>query len=654
MLETPTPPSSFDVRSPLGTAIPREFLRGAGPSGPAGNRSPAQAEAYDRILRWLMASDQTVSIHLSRALVEVQDSRLYRHEGHVLWSAYLKAFVPLTQRWCQQEMSRERKLRLFPRLAAAFEQGRLCKSRVRVILKAVTAQTEEIWLAWGTTFSVRKLEILAQEEMAKGKAAESELAREPRQHDQQSADPPRRRRRVVNAPPAVAVLVAEAVDLARKVEGYQVSRGAAIEAMAMEAMSGVHRWPDGVEEKPPENDVCRGGESILGDHQALIRELGRTWEEAHRQREESSGQWSKLSWEFPEVILEGAPADDASAHQRVVFWSQVQGRLDAVRGRLLRFVRGYLLTEDLRFEGLGQYARDRMGLTAREAEDLIRLDDELSDLPVVFRMYAAGRLGRSAAWLVAKVVRMTRDKRAERAWVAYALAHTFRKLEAAVEAAELHRQADWRDFERNGGRPPQDKSFAEVLRMCSHFKEAHEAKEQDDEPDRPMARVTFVLDEEQVATYEQALRVLRGLYGEDRPEWWCVAVMARHFLETYADADEHMKKSLARRVIQRDEYTCAAAECLRRGGLEADHIKLKSRMGPSEESNESSLCGPHHRHIKHEMGALTLYGKAPDDLWVKMGERLYHKDRVVQPELDEKILDEDPWGVNEAVMAYRV
>jgi hypothetical protein len=579
-----------------------------------------------------MASDQKVGIHLSRALVEVQDGRLYRAEGHVLWSAYLKAFVPLTQRWCQQEMNRERKLRLFPRLAAAFEQGRLCKSRVRVILKAVTAQTEEIWLAWGTTFSVRKLEILAREEMA----------REPQQHEQQMADPPPRRRRVVNAPPGVAVLVAEAVDLARKVEGYQVSRGAAIEAMAMEAMAGVRRWPDGVEERPSENEVRRGGDSILGDHQALIRELGRTWEEVHRWREDSSGQWSKLSWEFPEVILEGAPADDAPAHQRVVFWSKVQGKLDAVRGRLLRFMRGYLLTEDLRFEGLGQYARDRMGLTAREAEDLVRLDDELSDLPVVFRMYAAGRLGRSAAWLVAKVVRMTRDKRAERAWVKYALGHTFRKLQAAVEATELHRQADWRDFEKNGGWPPEDKSFAEVLRMCSHFSEASEASQ-------PMTRVTFVLDEEQEATYEQALRVLRGLYGDDRPEWWCLAVMARHFLEMYGDADEHVKKTLARHVVQRDEYTCAAAECLRRGGLEADHIELLSQGGPTTLDNMTALCGPHHRHIKHEMGALTLYGKAPDDLWVKMGERLYHKDRLVQPEFDDKVLDEDSWDEGERV-----
>jgi len=77
--------------------------------------------------------------------------------------------------------------------------------------------------------------------------------------------------------------------------------------------------------------------------------------------------------------------------------------------------------------------------------------------------------------------------------VNFAMGHSFRKLQAAVEATEIHRQADCRDFEKNGGWPPSDKSFAEVLRMCSHFTAAHEASQ-------PMARVTFVLDEEQEAT----------------------------------------------------------------------------------------------------------------------------------------------------------
>ncbi len=630
MLEAPTSQTVFDARTSPAKETPRELLHLDGPGQSRGNGTPVPADTYDRLSRWLMASDQRVAGHLSRALVEVHDGKLYKHEGHVLWSAYLKAFVPLTQRWCQQEMSRERKLRLFPKLAAAFEQGQLCKSRVRVILAAVTPHTEDVWLAWGTTFSVRKLEILAREETAPAEDSE-------KPGEETTGHPPGRRRargrqRAVLVPPGVAVLVAAAVDLARKVEGYQISRGTAIEAMAMEAMSGVGRWPDGAKEEPGKASVSSDGIE------------GEGW------REEAMGQWQHLSWEFPEVMLEGAPADDAPAHQRVVFWSQAQGRLDAVRGRLLRIMRECRLAKELRFASLDQYVRERAGLSAREADDLIRLDVELSDLPVAFRMYAAGRLGRSAAWLVARAVRLKGDNRAERAWVRFALCHSFRKLEAAVEAAELHRQADWADFQAHGGWPPEDKSFAEVLQMCSHFTVTPEAGQS-------MTRLTFVLDEDQQATYEQALRVLRGLYGQDRPEWWCLAVMARHFLEMYGHADDHVKKTLARRVIQRDEYTCGAPECLRRGGLEADHIELRSRRGPSVEWNEGSLCGGHHRHIKHELGALTLYGKAPDDLWVKMGERLYHKDRLVQPELYESVLDEDPWAIrvmSEARVEYLV
>ena len=596
MLQAGTTQASFDVRSSPAREIPGEILRRIHARG-----GPALAQTCDRLSRWLMASDQKVAGHLSRAMVEVHDRKLYKREGHVQWSAYLKAFLPLTQRWCQQEMSRERALRLFPKIAAAFEDGRLCKSRVRAILKAVTPQTEDAWLALGTTCSVRNLELLACEETAPARSCG--------------------RRRAVMAPAGVAVLLAKAVDLARKVEGYQISRGTAIEAMAMETMSGVGRWPDEME-----LESCNA--SFASDEA-----------EGENHNEDVADEWSQLSWEFPQVVLEGAPAEDAPAHQRVVFWSQAQGRLDAVRGRVLRIMRESRLAKELRFEGLDQYVRERAGLSARDAHELIRLDVELSDLPIAFRMYAAGKLGRSAAWLVARAARLRGDGRTERAWVRYAISHTFRKLEAAVEAAELHRQADCEGFQAHGGWPPEDKSFAEVLRMCSHFTVANETA-------LPLVRLTFVLDEDLQATYEQALCVLRGLYGQDRPEWWCLAVMAAHFLEVYGGADDHVKRSLARRVIQRDEYTCGAPECLRRGGLEADHIELRSRRSPSVAWNEASLCGAHHRHIKHELGALTLYGKAPGDLWVRMGERLYHKDRLVRPCLDERILDGDPWAVS--------
>ena len=69
-------------------------------------------------------------------------------------------------------------------------------------------------------------------------------------------------------------------------------------------------------------------------------------------------------------------------------------------------------------------------------------------------------------------------------------------------------------------------------------------------------------------------------------------------------------------------------------------------------SNETTLCAPHHKVIKHELGSLVLFGEAPDRLTVRMGERVYRKDRLTQIEVGELELNIDPWAVREPVAAY--
>ncbi|MCI0574061.1 MAG: DUF222 domain-containing protein, partial [Myxococcaceae bacterium] len=173
--------------------------------------------------------------------------------------------------------------------------------------------------------------------------------------------------------------------------------------------------------------------------------------------------WSELPKDLPEVILTGAPPDDAGAHERVQFYSAVMGRLDAVRGRLLRVVEDRRHAGRLRFSGVGQYVRERMGLSFWEARDLIRLDRALTDLPLAFRMYAAGKLGRRAAWLVTRVAHLG-GSRTEAEWVRYAMTHTLRVLEAAVDAMLRRFQTDREGWLEGGNRPPVGASFGEVLR----------------------------------------------------------------------------------------------------------------------------------------------------------------------------------------------
>ena len=162
-----------------------------------------------------------------------------------------------------------------------------------------------------------------------------------------------------------------------------------------------------------------------------------------------------------------------------------------------------------------------------------------------------------------------------------------------------------------------------------------------------------MMDSEQRAVYLQAVEMLGELYGRGQPEWYWLAVMARYFLNCYGEADkealsEKLRRMVTRKVIERDNYTCQAPECLQRGRLEADHIRLRSRLGPTTMDNETSLCAMDHRFTKHIARRLVLHGEAPDNITVRMGSRTYRNDKLVYPRFDERVLDEDPWAISEA------
>jgi hypothetical protein len=653
----------------------RELLDLPGPAGGAGPSQPAlRADQYDGALRWLTVTDQKVSCELGRALVEVQDGRLHERQGHARWSTYVRAFVGRTLRWTQYEMRRERALKDLPGLAAAFESGVLNKSKLRVLLGVVTPQSERLWLERARSMSVRELELAVGAERA---ARQEAAPAEPDEDAGVDADGERRVvRHVVAAPPGVAVLLGQAVELARKVAGYQIGAGEAVGLMAAETIAGLagagmQEDPDGgsAAGEPGAGDegrACGVGGTVAGrtrrapvtdgSHTALVEELGRGWAGQHRLAEEETRHWADLPWDLPRVIFEAAPPADAPAHRRVVYWAAAAGRLDAVRGRLLRILEDSMLARHLRFEGLGQYVRERLGMSLREARELIGLDRALSGLPAAFRMYAAGRLTRSAAWLVAKVATTSRG---DRLWTRSALTHSLRWLEASVEAVELAAAADPGAWRPDGLLPPGDVSFAALTRMCS--------PPDRDNPDGragagkgrgPMARIRLRFDDVQYVAYRQAVGALRRRFGEQRPEWWYLAVMARHFIDEHATSDDRARASLGRKVIRRDNYTCAACECLERGGLEADHIWFRSAGGPDAECNEVSACAAHHRHIKHELGALRLSGQAPDRLIVRMGKGddavSYRNDRRLGVRVtDDEMLD-DPWVVGEQRAAYSV
>ncbi len=247
-------PSSIDLRRSLGVHLDSSLLRGCAP--PAGQPRDRFVRS-DTALRWLMASDRLVGDEVARALVEVKEGRLYHAHGHARWSAYLSAFVPLTSRWAQQEMKRVRALAEYPGLAADYEQGVISRSHLRVVLRVVTPETETLWRERTASMTVRQLELAAGEARRIGEEKACEEGgpvpcAEPDHSDEASPA----RARVVTAPPAVAGLLAQAVELARRVEGYQIGVGQAVAIMAMETAAGASPpalRPDPINSRPRGN-----------------------------------------------------------------------------------------------------------------------------------------------------------------------------------------------------------------------------------------------------------------------------------------------------------------------------------------------------------------------------------------------------------------
>ena len=102
--------------------------------------------------------------------------------------------------------------------------------------------------------------------------------------------------------------------------------------------------------------------------------------------------------------------------------------LAALAGRLVA-ARGW---ERLGFARLSDYARERLGLSARQVYELARIDARLRELPRLESAFLRGRLSWSKARLVARVA----DAGDETRWIAYARRVPVAALEREVRAVD--------------------------------------------------------------------------------------------------------------------------------------------------------------------------------------------------------------------------
>jgi hypothetical protein len=166
--------------------------------------------------------------------------------------------------------------------------------------------------------------------------------------------------------------------------------------------------------------------------------------------------------------------------------AQIAGRFVATRA-----------SDRLGFARLGDWARERVGLSARQIQDLARVDERLGALPRIEAAFVRGDLTWSKTRLLVSVVRAEDEDR----WVAHAMGVTVHALERQVHAFG----------------PGAIEPFGV-------------ATDEDGADDEPSERFTVACTPCVRAKFHRAREIARRVAGEALPTWACMEAVAAEAL----------------------------------------------------------------------------------------------------------------------------
>jgi hypothetical protein len=256
------------------------------------------------------------------------------------------------------------------------------------------------------------------------------------------------------------------------------------------------------------------------------------------------------------------------------------------------------------YTSLEHYAEERLGLHPRRVRRLLRFHGGLRKYRPLARAYFAGKLTYLQVLLLLRVV----TRRTAAAWTAWAAKRSYLTTERAVAYAVL--------FSGSGttyALPPA--RFGERPRIVGLA-----PSDRPGEPELLGACVRFWCPEELVSFIRAGLRSCQSAGGVPLPDWRCLEILLRGFLDQAADPD--LKLQMARYPeLDRDGWRCAVQTCSQRCDLHVHHIEYRSRGGSEVEWNKITLCAITHIGQEHGTGAIRISGRAPDQLYVEIGRR---------------------------------
>jgi hypothetical protein len=547
-LESLTGPRIFAYSSPAMDLVPDDDL--VPPDAHArGFDHYDAALVLDGWLRRLAAQDARCRLVLGRLAAVFLRTRTATRLGFARVGDYARERLGLSGRELQSLAHVVVRLADLPMLHAAFRDGRLSWAQVRLLVGVATADTELEWLATALGGTTRELE-----------AAIRQTGRPP---DDGAEEEPALRVRIPCSR-RVRRLWADAVQLARRVAGAELTAAHAAEAIAAEGLSAV-----------PAAIAIPPASAPAAEHVAPLGHLD----------------WTAARETLPadvEALADDLDACDAfalDARLRAVVCARQ--RIDWQMGRLLRVFVDRRLFRALGFPSAARYLRERLGVSARKARALVALERKTWRAPGLADAYRSGVL----SWVRAQALLPVVGERTVDAWLARAREVTVRRLEDEVEWAVIVSATE----------PPPPGASLDI-------------------PDRQMrARPAWELEDTEIAFSAPAsvVALFRSAVQAFRPPGDPVSSgferLLHHVRATWEDLPRHRDP-----VFARDGWRCTVPACTARRNLHDHHLLFRSRGGGNARENRITICGAHHLHGIHA-GRVRAWGDAPHAVTWELG-----------------------------------
>ncbi len=470
------------------------------------------------------------------------------------------------------------------------------------------------------------------------------------------------------APAAIAHLHDTTIELARKAAGAKEPLDRCMEYILAEFIAGT----EPVQPVSREDDwATREPLDPIPPAKRIGSPFDEKQDDRERMCEETARNWRSLADPPEQFILDPDLVDDTDTDDPVALDDRIMllVRLRQIRhgemATILGEIHGRRLWKVMGFASFNHYCKENLGISLRQAQQLVSANRRFAKLPLVKKAYYSGRLN----WAKTRLLLSICEHDIQEVWIERADVVTVRYLECEVARARRRKEVDPEGWKTDGGPLPLSKlpphardsqvrpgaglweDAAAETHASAHStddggNDAGTRREADDTDDDPNASahdqttadhdaeaesdsnadalvsahnielpcmIRFKLSPDAYELWAIANRRILDTVGQQLPPWMRHLILLRHFLQQWDDP-KNLKLTKDHKLFARDGYQCTAPGCSARRALNDHHMIPRSQGGSDDMTNKTTLCLSHHLHGLHELRALKCEGEAPGEI----------------------------------------